>query len=204
MENDYLGRMQQELHPWNWYAPENSRVLIVGTFPPTKRNWSFDFFYPNKANFFWRIMARIAEVEIQHPTGDLAVEERKGILRKLRLAVTDMGQHIARSNNSSLDENLSIIEYMNIFQILDENPGIRKLIFTSSSGKESAVRWFINFLATHGIKHRFPTGKRPIKSTFQYRDRTIELVVLYSTSPRAANRFSFEDLVELYQNEIMI
>lgn len=193
----------EELHPWNWFAPENSRVLIVGTFPPTKRNWSFDFFYPNKANFFWRVMAQIAQVELQYPNGDLAVEERKGILRKLHTAITDMGRHIARSNNSSLDENLSVVEYMNIFQILDENPGIRKIIFTSSSGKESAARWFNNFLAFHEIKHRFPTGKRPIKSAFQYQERSIELVVLYSTSPRAANRFSFDTLVELYKNEIL-
>lgn len=196
--------MENELHPWNWFAPEDSRVLIVGTFPPTKRNWSFDFFYPNKANLFWKVMARIAEVELQYPNGELAVEERKGILRKLGVAITDMGRHIQRSGNSSLDENLSVVEYMNIFQILDENPGIRKIIFTSSSGKESAARWFNNFLASHAIKHRFPVGKRPIKSAFQYNDRMIELVVLYSTSPRAANRFSFDTLVELYKNEILL
>lgn len=195
--------MENELHPWNWFAPENSRVLIVGTFPPTKRNWSFDFFYPNKANFFWRVIARIAETELHYPTGELAVEERKDLLRKLRVAVTDMGQHILRSDSSSLDENLSVVEYMNIFQILEENPTIRKIIFTSSSGKESAARWFNRFLADREIKHRFPTGKRPIKSSFQYQDRTIELVVLYSTSPRAANRISFDDLVELYKNEII-
>ncbi len=195
--------MEQELHPWNWFAPEGSRVLIVGTFPPTKRNWSFDFFYPNKANFFWRIIARIAETELQVPTGDLAVEERKDLLRKLHLAVTDMGQHIERAGNSSLDENLSVLAYMDIFQILDENPGIRKIIFTSSSGKESATRWFNRFLETKEITHRFPTGKRPLKSSLQYKERNIELVVLYSTSPRAANRFSFEDLVDLYRNEIL-
>lgn len=196
--------MQKELHPWNWFAPENSRMLIVGTFPPTKRNWSFDFFYPNKANLFWKVMARIAGTELQIPGGESAVEERKDILRKLRIAVTDMGQHITRSNNSSLDENLRVVAYMDIFQILDENPGIRKLIFTSSSGKESAVRWFNLFLTEKGIPHRFPTGKRPIKSSFQYHNRTIELVVLYSTSPRAANRISFDHLVELYRNEILL
>ena len=195
--------MEQELHPWNWFAPENSRVLIVGTFPPTKRNWSFDFFYPNKANFFWRIIARVAETDLQIPSGELAVEERKDLLRKLHLAVTDMGQHIERAGNSSLDENLSVLAYMDIFEILDENPEIRKIIFTSSSGKESATRWFNRFLETKGITHRFPTGKRPLKSSLQYKARDIELVVLYSTSPRAANRFSFEDLVDLYRNEIL-
>jgi G:T/U-mismatch repair DNA glycosylase len=32
----------------------------------------------------------------------------------------------------------------------------------------------------------------------------IELVILYSTSPRAANRITLERLVELYKNEILL
>ena len=195
--------MQNELHPWNWYAPENSRTLIIGTFPPTKRNWSFDFFYPNKANLFWRMIARIAGAEMKHFAGDLAVEERKALLQQLHLAITDMGKHIIRHENSSLDENLAAVEFMNIFQILDENPGIEKLIFTSSSGKVSAARWFLEFLAAQGIKHRFPTGKKPLRSEISYQGRIIQLVVLYSPSPRAANRISFDSLVELYRNEIL-
>jgi G:T/U-mismatch repair DNA glycosylase len=54
--------MQQEIHPWNWYCPSEAKSLIIGTFPPTLRNWSFDFFYPNKNNYFWKIMARITPV----------------------------------------------------------------------------------------------------------------------------------------------
>ena len=132
------------------------------------------------------------------------MEERKKLLQQLNLAVTDMGKHITRYENSSLDENLAVIEYMNIFHILDENPTIQKLIFTSSSGKVSAARWFLEFLATQDIKHRFPTGKKPLRSEIQYQERTIELVVLYSPSPRAANRISFDSLTELYRNEILL
>lgn len=199
----YLNCMQNELHPWNWYAPENSKTLIIGTFPPTKRNWSFDFFYPNKANLFWRMIATIVGAEMKHFAGDQAVEERKALLQQLHLAITDMGKHIIRSENSSLDENLAAVEFMNIFEILEENPSIEKLIFTSSSGKVSAVRWFLEFLAAQGIKHRFPTGKKPLHSEIDYQGRTIQLAVLYSPSPRAANRISFENLVELYKNEIL-
>lgn len=195
--------MIEEQHPWNWYTPENCRVLIVGTFPPTKRNWSFDFFYPNKANFFWRMIAQVAGKQLEYPSGPLAVEERKNLLKQLQLGVTDMGKQIIRHENSSLDENLAALEFMDIFQILDENPGIKRLIFTSSSGKVSAVRWFTEFLAAQGIKHRFPSGKRPIRSEMEYNNKKIELVVLYSPSPRAANRISMETLVALYRDEIL-
>lgn len=195
--------MQEELHPWNWFAPENSKALIIGTFPTARKNWSFDFFYPNKTNLFWKVIAQILDTELYYMNGNPATEERKILLRNLNLALTDMGKHIIRFENSSLDENLKVIEYMNIFQILDENPGIEKLIFTSSSGKVSAVKWFSEFLESQGIKHRFPSGKKPIRSSIEYQGRSIQLVILYSPSPRAANRISFEDLVELYKREIV-
>lgn len=193
----------EELHPWDWFAPENSKTLIIGTFPTARKNWSFDFFYPNKANLFWKVMAEILDTELQFMNGNPATEERKILLRNLNLAVTDMGKHIVRHENSSLDENLTVLEYMDIFRILDEHPTIEKLIFTSSSGKVSAARWFTEFLASKGIKHRFPAGKKPIRSEIHYKEKIIQLVILYSPSPRAANRISFENLVELYRQEII-
>ncbi|WP_343747598.1 hypothetical protein [Fluviicola sp.] len=195
--------MQEELHPWNWFAPENSKTMIIGTFPTARKNWSFDFFYPNKANLFWKVIAEILGTELQFMTGNPATEERKILLRNLRLAVTDMGKQIIRHANSSLDENLTVLEYMDIFQILDENPTIEKLIFTSSSGKVSAAKWFTEFLTQKGIRFRFPAGKKPIRSEMEYRGKIVQLVILYSPSPRAANRISFENLVELYRQEIL-
>lgn len=194
--------IEEEIHPWKWFAPPNSKTLIVGTFPPTKKNWSYDFFYPNKLNLFWKVIARIAKVELQYFIGDKAVAERKQLLTSLNLAITDMGYKIARQYNSSLDENLKVVVHMDIFQILDENPGIDKIIFTSSSGPSSAARWFVEYLQKANIIHKFPKGARPIKSQFIYKNKPIDLVILYSPSPRAANRVSFENLVALYENEI--
>lgn len=193
---------EQESHPWKWFAPAHSKVLIVGTFPPTKRNWSYDFFYPNKANFFWRMMAHIAESPLQYFSGVEAVEERKHILEKLGIAITDMGHTIVRSNNSSLDENITAIQFMNIFQILEENPSIQKIIFTSSSGPNSAAGWFSRYLKSVNIIHSFPKGKKPIRCELEVFGKKMVLAILYSPSARAANRISFDQLVEMYRNEI--
>ncbi len=194
---------QQESHPWNWFAPTHSKTLIVGTFPPTKRNWKYDFFYPNTSNLFWRMMARIAGSELMHFSGEEAINERRNILEKLGVAITDMGSKVLRSDNSSLDENLAIVEYMDIFRILDENPGISKIMCTSSSGKVSAALWFSEFLKSRGILHKFPKGQKPIKSEIVYNDKIIQVVIAYSPSARASNRISFERLVEIYKSEIV-
>jgi G:T/U-mismatch repair DNA glycosylase len=194
--------MQQEIHPWNWYCPPGAETVIIGTFPPTLRNWSYDFFYPNKNNYFWKIMARIAHRELEWLSGDEAVIERKKILDQLGVGLSDMGKIIRRTSNNSLDENLEVIEYMDIFQLLDENPAIDKIIFTSSSGKSSAIRWFKNYLATQGISFSIPKGQRPLKSALEINGRKMEVVLLYSTSPRAGAAISFDNLVKLFEDEV--
>lgn len=192
-----------EQHPWNWYGAPGSTTLIAGTFPPTKRNWSFDFFYPNKRNFFWKILAAITGHKIVYTSGAEAIAERKTLLDRLNITITDMGKTIIRKDNNSLDENLEALAYMDIFRILEENPGIKKIIFTSSSGKVSAVKWFQNYLETQGIKHRFPKTPKPVRSQLEVHGRLVELVILFSPSARAANRISFDNLVALYRDELL-
>jgi G:T/U-mismatch repair DNA glycosylase len=193
---------KEEKHPWNWYLPSNAKTIIIGTFPPVIRNWSYDFFYPNKNNYFWKIMAKIADRELRYFSGNEAVRERKEILDQLQTGLSDMGKIIRRTKNSSLDENLEVVEYMDIFQLLDENPFVNKIIFTSSSGKSSAIKWFKDYLSGKGVCYKIPKGQRPLRSLIDANGKRINIVLLYSTSPRAGAAVSFEKLVTLFENEI--
>ena len=196
--------MQEEIHPWNRYIPFGTKTVVIGTFPPTRRNWSFDFFYPNKNNYFWKLIARIAGRPLLYLSGEEAVIERKELLNHLKLGVSDMGQIIRRKTDSSLDQNLEIVVYMDIFKLLRENPSVRKLIFTSSSGKSSAIGWFKDYLNLHGISFKIPRGKRPLRTSVTINGESLEIVLLYSTSPRAGAAVSFDVLTELFANEILI
>ena len=120
------------------------------------------------------------------------------LLDRLQVGLSDMGQLICRMEDNSMDENLQVIEYMDIFQLLDENPAVDKLLFTSSSGKASAVCWFKDYLAIHGIKYNIPKGMRPLRSQLELRGRMVEIVLLYSTSPRVGAVISFEGLTRLF------
>jgi len=196
--------MHEEIHPWNWYIPDGCETVVVGTFPPTRRNWSFDFFYPNKNNYFWKLIARIAGHSLLYNSGEEAVNERKELLNQLKLGVSDMGQIIRRKTDSSLDQNLEIVAYMDIFKLLRENPSVRKLIFTSSSGKSSAIGWFKDYLSIHRIPFKILQGKRPLRTSISISGKLLEIVILYSTSPRAGASISFDALTELFANEILI
>ena len=149
------------------------------------------------------MIARIAGRPLQYLTGEEAVNERKELLIQLKLGVSDMGQIIRRKTDSSLDQNLEIITYMDIFNLLQENPSIRKLIFTSSSGKSSAMGWFKEYLSLHGIPFKIPQGKRPLRTSVSINGKSFEIVLLYSTSPRAGAAISFDDLTKLFAFEIL-
>jgi G:T/U-mismatch repair DNA glycosylase len=194
--------MQEEIHPWDWYVPPGAESIIIGTFHPTLRNWSFNFFYPNRNNYFWRIMARIAGKLLQYFFGEEAVEERKNILCQLGIGLSDMGKIIRRTDGNSSDDNLEIVAYMDIFRILEENPSLRKIIFTSSTGKSSAIGWFKSYLTAHGIAFQIPKGKRPLRTFIPIAGREIEIVLLYSTSARVGATIPFDVLTELFKNEI--
>lgn len=193
----------EETHPWKWFVPKGSRSLIIGTFPTAKRNWKYDFFYPNTANLFWTVMAKIVGQELVYFSGEKAVNERKNILTKLKLGITDMGMKVFRNDNSSLDERLIPIEYMDILKILGLYPTIEKIILTSSSGTVSATNWFNNYLIEQDLSLKISKGPKPIKNKLYITNKEVQIVTLYSTSRRATNRIKFERLVELYKTEIL-
>lgn len=188
-------------HPFKWYVPNDAKTLIIGTFPPIEKRWSYAFFYPNIHNNLWKILSSIADLKLSL-NKETMIEERQQILHKLKLGVTDMGGVIRRLAPDSKDESLEIIEYMEILHILDEYPSIERIILTSSSGKSSALGWFKSYLEKIKIAHVVPKGTKPLKFQIQFNKRSVDVHVLYSPSRRAANRISFEKLTEMYKNVI--
>ncbi|MBQ4009731.1 MAG: uracil-DNA glycosylase family protein, partial [Bacteroidales bacterium] len=47
--------IQTEHHPLRPFLPPNAVILFLGSFPPQKKRWCMDFFYPNFQNDMWRI-----------------------------------------------------------------------------------------------------------------------------------------------------
>ncbi len=44
-----------EKHPLAPFLPDGARILMLGSFPPARKRWSMEFFYPNWINDMWRI-----------------------------------------------------------------------------------------------------------------------------------------------------
>lgn len=48
-----------EEHPLEPFLPVNAKLLMLGSFPPQKKRWSMEFFYPNRQNQMWCIFGII-------------------------------------------------------------------------------------------------------------------------------------------------
>ena len=55
-----------EEHPLEPFLPSNATLLMLGSFPPQKKRWSMDFFYPNLQNDMWRIFGLIFFGDKEH------------------------------------------------------------------------------------------------------------------------------------------
>ena len=48
-----------EYHPLIPFLPEQAKVLFLGSFPPQRKRWCMDFYYPNFINDHWRIEGEV-------------------------------------------------------------------------------------------------------------------------------------------------
>ena len=44
-----------EQHPLQPFLPPHARLLMLGSFPPQRKRWSMEFYYPNWNNDMWRL-----------------------------------------------------------------------------------------------------------------------------------------------------
>ena len=131
--------MKTEQHPLEPFLPEDARILMLGSFPPQKKRWSMDFFYPNWTNDMWRIWGFIA-------TGDKSFFEVSGekrfdrdkiesFCRKQGIALYDTAEEVVRLKDNASDNFLQITRRTDIATLLERIPSCRAVVAT---GQKSA------------------------------------------------------------------
>lgn len=118
-----------EYHPFEAFAPEKSRCLILGSFPgreSTKNQRENDWFYGANRNQFWKILEKVYQKELRN------VSDKKALFSAYGIAITDIIKSCERSSDSNSDANLKNITYNVdvIADILSSNP-VDKIFFTS-------------------------------------------------------------------------
>ncbi len=203
MNYKYFEEFKIEPHPFGTFIPKAPRSLIVGTFPTHQRNRAFEWFYGGVGNRFWEIMSVVLEHTFKEYSKAPAVNERKVLMEKHGIAMTDMVVRCYRKNDLSQDHNLYPIELQNILDILEKNPTIDTVVFTSRTRVIGALGLFETHLLQHAMKMPVMENRDGmLEGWYQLGEREISLLVPYSPSKTLAEKefASTNRLIEMYSS----
>ncbi|EIY6494636.1 DNA-deoxyinosine glycosylase [Campylobacter lari] len=103
--------MQILTHPFEPFFDENSKVLVLGSFPSIKSREE-NFYYQHSKNRFWRIFETLFECELK------TVQEQKTFLKANHIALWDVIASCKIKNSD--DKTISYAKANDINIILDK------------------------------------------------------------------------------------
>ena len=123
-----------EYHPLRPFLPENARVLFLGSFPPQRKRWCMDFYYPNFINDHWRIEGQIFFGDKEHfvdtDNKRFKIEEITAFCREQGLAFYDTSIAIRRLQDNASDKFLEVVEPTDILALISRLPQLRAIVTT--------------------------------------------------------------------------
>lgn len=164
-----------EEHPLEPFLPVNAKLLMLGSFPPQKKRWSMEFFYPNLQNDMWRIFGIIFFQNKDHflnPDKKVFDKERIiDLLNKKGIALYDTASAVRRLQDNASDKFLEVVEQTDISLLLKQIPMCKAIVTTGQK-------------ATDIIREQIKV-KEPVVGTsepFEFEDRTMRLYRMPSSS----------------------
>ena len=130
-----------EYHPLRPFLPENAKVLFLGSFPPQRKRWCMDFYYPNFINDHWRIEGQIFFGDKNHfvdvPNKRFKIDEIVAFCEEKGLAFFDTSTAIRRLQDNASDKFLEVVEPTDIPTLLKRLPHLRAIVTTGEKATET-------------------------------------------------------------------
>jgi len=156
-----------EEHPLEPFLPANAVLLMLGSFPPQKKRWSMDFFYPNLQNDMWRIVGLIFFQDKEHFLNpEKKVFDKDRIIEFLNdkgIALYDTASAIRRLQDNASDKFLEVIEQTDISLLLKQIPMCKAIVTTGQKATDINREQIEVKEPTVGTSEPFEFGDKAMK-----------------------------------------
>ena len=130
-----------EYHPLRPFLPKQARVLFLGSFPPQRKRWCMDFYYPNFINDHWRIEGQVFFGDRNHFV-DLEAKRYKldeiiAFCQDRGLAFFDTSTAVRRLKDNASDKFLEVVEPTDICGLLGQLPHCSTIVTTGEKATET-------------------------------------------------------------------
>ena len=136
--------MNSETHPLQPFLPEQARLLMLGSFPPQRKRWSMEFYYPNFQNDMWRVVGYLAygdkhafELPQQRRFDQPKIER---FCRERGIALYDTSEEVIRLNDNASDASLQVVREIDPAALLRRIPQCRTLVVTGGKAADTLCR----------------------------------------------------------------
>ena len=175
-----------EYHPLRPFLPENARVLFLGSFPPQRKRWCMDFYYPNFINDHWRIEGQIFFGDRNHfvdiEAKRFKINEIVAFCQEQGLAFFDTAMAVRRLKDNASDKFLEVVEPTDIRALIAKLPHLRAVVTTGEKATETIcaslgiseipkVNTFVSTALTNISLYRLPSSSRAYPLAF---DKKVE------------------------------
>ncbi|AQW82595.1 uracil-DNA glycosylase family protein [Campylobacter pinnipediorum] len=129
-----------ETHILKPFIPQNSNILLLGSFPPPQARWSMQFYYPNFNNDMWRIFGlafmndKMYFVNLEQKT--FYQDKIMDFLRLKGIAIGDSALKVQRLKGNADDKFLEVKEALNLSETLKQMPNCKAILTTSTKACE--------------------------------------------------------------------
>ena len=157
-----------EQHPLKPFLPAGAHLLMLGSFPPQRKRWSMEFFYPNLQNDMWRIFGYLFFDDRNHfLTADRKAFDRERIeafCRERGIALYDTAEEIIRLKDNASDQFLKVVREVDLTALLACIPSCRDVAATGGKAAETAAHLLGCAVPAVGHFTTFELGGRVIRS----------------------------------------
>lgn len=184
-----------ESHPFEPFLPKTSRLLMLGTFPPSPKRWCIDWYYPNYTNDMWRIMGLCFFGDKLHFVDEgnktYRLDDLKAFLSERGIAIFDTCLRIRRTKGTASDKDLEVVERADLDAMLTALPLCRGVL---TAGRLATKI----FMEHYGIGQKANDLKMGGHVDFYFHGREISLYRQPSSS--RAYPMKLEDKAAYYDN----
>ena len=130
-----------EYHPLIPFLPENAKVLFLGSFPPQRKRWCIDFYYPNFINDHWRIEGEVFFGDRNHfvdvEAKRFKINEIVSFCQDKGIAFFDTSSAIRRLMDNASDKFLEVVEPTDIPALISKLPHLKAIVTTGEKATDT-------------------------------------------------------------------
>lgn len=156
-----------ERHPLMPFLPSNARLLMLGSFPPQKKRWCMDFFYPNRTNQMWNIFGVVffgdAEHLVDAGNKTFRLENIQALLNERGIAIFDTACAVRRLSGNASDKDLEIVEKTDIPTLLARIPLCHDIVCTGQKSFSVLTEDYGVPMPAMGAYNEFAIAGRPMR-----------------------------------------